>query len=160
MKLPNSEIRAHAALRMQRYQELRQKQALWFYEPVSESAKKVHLSTKKVVALFGGNGSSKSETMIVDMLIRMTGIIPISLRDEYPREKMRGPVQHRLVVESLTTTMHTIILRKMQWWQWTGLDSPGGKRGHWGWIPQTSLIGGSWEKSWSEKLRLLRLLCQ
>ncbi len=35
---------------------------------------------------------------------------------------------------------------------------PGGERGHYGWVPRDCLIGASWDKSWSEKLRMLRLL--
>ncbi|GAF87667.1 unnamed protein product, partial [marine sediment metagenome] len=59
-----------------------------------------------------------------------------------------------------TTTLHTIILPKFKWWVWTGLGEPGGSQGHWGWLPKWALIDGSWDKSWSEKLRLLRFLCR
>jgi hypothetical protein len=71
-----------------------------------------------------------------------------------------GPISARLVVESLTTTLETVILPKLQWWRWTGVDAQGGSRGHWGWIPKSCLIDGEWDKSWSAKLRVLRVLCR
>ena len=74
--------------------------------------------------------------------------------------KWRGPIQCRVVCESLTTVLHPVILPKLQWWRWSGTDQPGGDKGHWGWIPKTSLIDGDWQKSWSEKLRTLRLICR
>jgi hypothetical protein len=90
-----------------------------------------------------------------------TGIFPPDLRKKLDmKEKFRGPIQVRVVCESLTTVLHPIILPKLQWWKWTGVDAPGGDRGHWGWIPRDCLIAGSWERSWSEKLRQLRVLCR
>jgi hypothetical protein len=71
-----------------------------------------------------------------------------------------GPGMYRVVVESLTTTLYNIILPKLQWWRWTGIDAPGGTRGHWGWIPKSSLLSGSWDKSWSQATRTLRVLCR
>lgn len=76
------------------------------------------------------------------------------------REKFRGPVKIRVVVESLTTTLHPIILPKLQYWSWSGLSAPGGEQGHWGWIPRDCLLGGRWDRAWSEKLRMLRVLCR
>jgi len=127
-----------------------------YYQPVSDKAKKFHYSRKKRKCLGGGNGSSKTETALVDLLMSATGIVPFSLPD-LPPEKFHGPISVRVVVESLTTTLHTIILPKLQWWKWTGIDEQGGDRGHWGWIPKTSLIDGSWDRSWTEKTRVLRV---
>jgi hypothetical protein len=70
---------------------------------------------------------------------------------------MRGPVKCRVICESLTTVLHPIILPKLKWWEWSGISFPGGDKGHFGWVPRDCLIGGSWEKSWSEKLRMLRV---
>jgi hypothetical protein len=53
--------------------------------------------------------------------------------------------------------LHPIILPKLKWWEWSGISFPGGDKGHFGWVPRDCLIGGSWEKSWSEKLRMLRV---
>ena len=136
----------------------RKEYALYHYQPVSEHARQIHLSEAQTVGVGGGNGSSKTESCLVEMIMCATGIIPDSLRDEPGiRARMRGPINCRVVCESLTNVLHQIILPKLQWWQWTGIDEPGGKRGHYGWIPRDCLIGGSWDKSWSEKQRTLRL---
>ncbi len=74
--------------------------------------------------------------------------------------RFRGPIKVRVVCESLTTVLYPVMLPKLQHWKWTGLDLPGGERGHWGWIPPYCLKDRSWEKSWTEKLRLLTLLCR
>ena len=133
----------------------RQEEQLLFYQPVSEEARKFHLSiTQKRVAL-GGNGSGKSESNLVDMIIALTGVIPCSLEDDYPREKLRPPISARLIVQSLTSTWEQTIKPKLQWDHWTGLAD--GKRGHWGWIPKRFLIKGKWEESWSERYRTLTL---
>jgi hypothetical protein len=63
-----------------------------------------------------------------------------------------------VVVESLTTTLVPTILPKLQWFSWQGVDFPGGDKGHWGWIPKHCLIQGDWKKSWTERLRTLKLL--
>jgi len=171
------------------YERDKQENQLLYYEPVSEESKKLHTSTAQTVALFGGNGSSKTETSLVEMLVCASGVIPESLKDiwdkhdidcecghkftieagenftcseckkEYPliKRKLRGPINCRVVCESLTTVLHPIILPKLQWWKWTGDSEPGGPLGHWGWIPRTSLVQGVWERSWSEKLRILRI---
>jgi hypothetical protein len=105
------------------------------------------------------HNSSKTEACLAEMVMCMTGQIPISLQDEIkPKDKLRGPINCRIVCESLTTVLHPIILPKLQWWKWTGVDQPGGEKGHWGWIPRDCLIGGDWSKSWSEKYRMLRVL--
>lgn len=141
-----------------RMQELdRKENQLLYYQPVSKDSIKIHTTEGTTLATFGGNGASKTETNLVELLICATGIIPESLKDVFDIKKLRGPIKCRVVVESLTTVLHTIILPKLKWWEWTGVDEPGGEKGHWGWIPKDRLINGSWEKSWSEKIRLLRL---
>jgi hypothetical protein len=110
----------------------------------------------------GGNGSSKTECALVEGVIAATGIVPVYLRERYPnhnwRRKLRGPTRGRIVCQSITNTLQPIILPKLRWNSWTGVDEPGGQRGHWGWIPKMCLIDGEWSKSWSEKYRMLRLL--
>lgn len=133
---------------------------LLYYRPVSEIAKSTHASTAHIVGIGGGNRSSKTETHLAELLTLCTGVVPLSIRGTYPLTKLRGPVQARIICESLTTVLHPIMLPKLQWWRWSGADTPGGQRGHWGWIPRTSLIDGSWDKSWSEKIRLLRVYCR
>ena len=152
-KLDDDKFRSLAAKLVTLQQmDLRENQLL-YYKPVNE---KVHQFTARKVAIFGGNGSSKTEGGLTELLILATGIIPFSLEGVYPKSKLRGPVNCRVICESLTTVLYPVILPKLQWWKWTGVDKPGGK-GHWGWIPKTRLIDGSWEKSWSDKVRMLRL---
>jgi hypothetical protein len=156
--MSNNEFRAAAAELLEANATDRRENAIRYYEPVSEKGKKVHTTTCKTVGVFGGNGSGKTEQCIAEMAMLATGLVPDSLAECVdPREKLRGPVSCRVVLESLTTTMHNIILPKLQWWKWTGIDQPGGQKGHWGWIPRTSLLGGDWTRAWSEKLRTLRI---
>ncbi len=132
-----------------------QERALVMYRPVSAEARKFHLSTAQQRIILGGNGSSKSESSLADMVIRMTGLIPESLKADYPKEVLRPPISARLIVESLTNTWEQSIKPKLIWNHWTGLAD--GKRGHWGWIPKEFLIKGKWDESWSEKFRTLTL---
>lgn len=139
-------------------QDRRENQIL-FYRPASARAALVHKSRARIIGIGGGNGSSKTETALVELVALATGIVPHSCRaDIIP--KFRGPVQCRVVVESITTTLAPIILPKLQWWKWTGVSEHGGEKGHWGWIPKFCLKGGTWEKAWSEKNRMLTVLCR
>ena len=135
----------------------RQQAQLLYYKSVSKTAKQIHTSNATTIAVFGGNGSSKTESCLVEMMICATGIVPESLQDCFDRSKLRGPINCRVVCESLTTVLHPIILPKLQWWNWDGDSQPGGEKGHWGWIPKSSLINSTWDKSWSEKLRMLKV---
>jgi hypothetical protein len=134
----------------------RQTNQLRYYQPVSARSYQIHTSLAKTIGIGGGNGSSKTDSMLAEMVIRATGQIPLSLTDCYPREKLRGPINCRIVVESLTTTLFPIILPKLDYRRWQGVDQAGGARGHWGWIPQHCLIDGQWEKSWKAHERILR----
>ena len=140
-------------------QEDRKKNQILWYQAASAKAQAIHDSTARITAAGGGNGSSKTETVLVEMIMRATGVFPYSQR-HLIKQKFRGPIQCRLVVESLTTTLEPIILPKLMWWRWTGVDAQGGDRGHWGWVPQDALIDGDWQKSYSQKLRILTLLCR
>ena len=108
----------------------RQENQLRYYKPVSPLARQVHTSTCKTLGIGGGNGSSKTDSALAELVIRATGQIPLSLINDYPREKLRGPVACRVVCESLTTTLVPIILPKLQYYKWSGVDRPGGVRGH------------------------------
>lgn len=140
-------------------QEDRKENQILFYTPVSDRALRFHESKARVLAAGGGNRSSKTTSMLVHMIMCATGVFPYSLR-HLIKDNFRGPINMRLVVESLTTTLEPVILPKLQYWKWSGADRPGGERGHWGWIPRNCLIDGEWDKSWSAKLRMLRLLCR
>lgn len=105
------------------------------------------------------HNSSKTESSLVELIALSTGALPYEIRDDI-KDKFKGPRNVRVVCESLKTVLHPIMLPKLQWWKWQGIDQPGGKRGHWGWVPKMCLVDGSWEKSWSEKLNILTLVCR
>jgi len=160
----------------------RKENAIYHYVPVSDSARKIHLSTAQTIGIGGGNGASKTEGSLAELIMCCTGRIPMSLLHDPnktdhrytfeggidpkndpanfvdPDVKLRGPINCRIVCESLTNVLANVILPKLKWWEWTGVDAPGGERGHWGWIPRDCLVGGSWDKSWSEKYRTLKIL--
>jgi len=105
------------------------------------------------------SNSGKSELMLLEIVMAATGVFPDSLK-HLAKQKWRGPIACRVILESLTTTLYPVILPKLQHFKWSGVDQPGGERGHWGWIPKWCLVEGSWEKSWTDKLRTLRVLCR
>lgn len=151
-QLPDEEFKFVLAELLDIQRQDRKENQLIYYQPVSEKSRAVHYSTARVMGLGGGNGSSKTDTCLAEISMCVTGIKPNSLSDIDNKKKFRGPINVRIVCESLTTVLHPIILPKLQWWKWSGVSEPGGDQGHWGWIPKTSLIDGQWEKSWSEKL--------
>lgn len=137
----------------------RKRNQIFTYKPVSQKVQDFHNSPSRINAIGGGNGSGKSEAALVEMVMCATGIFPKS-QEHLIKQKFRGPISCRLVVESLTTTLEPIILPKLMWTRWTGVDQIGGERGHFGWIPQDCLIESDWQKSYSQKLRMLRVLCR
>ena len=140
----------------------RKEYAILGYTPASEAAYAIHETKEHMIGVGGGNGSSKTESCLAEIVMNATGMYPAYLRErvDVVDEKFRGPIQCRVVVASITTTLHNVILKKLRWDHWTGVDEPGGARGHWGWIPKNCLVGGSWLTAWSEKLRTLSVLCR
>ena len=140
----------------------RRENQLLYYQPVSDVARDIHRCMARYIGVGGGNGASKTESLLAELCMLATGIFPDSLQGEERealKAKFRGPVACRVVVASLTTTLMTIILPKLQYWQWSGASEAGGDKGHWGWVPKRCLISGSWTASWREKSRVLRVLC-
>ena len=140
----------------------RRENQLFYYRAASPGCMKIHdfaAGGVRVVGAGGGNRSSKTETCVAHMSALATGIFPEGMEDTF-RQWFRGPINMRTVLESLTTVLHPIFLPKLQYFTWTGLKPLGGPKGHWGWIPKACLVDGSWERSWSEKLRTLRILCR
>lgn len=159
--LPNETFRYVMAEVLKLAQDDRRENNLLYYAPAHKACWQVHESKVRVIGVGGGNGSSKTETVLAHLMMLATGVIPDDPRmREAMVSKFRGPVNVRIIVESLTTTLHNVILPKLQWWKWTGESEQGGDKGHWGWIPKTCLKSGAWEKSWSEKLRTLTVLCR
>ncbi len=140
----------------------RRENQIMYYRPNSEGQRRVHLSKAHTMAVSGGNRSGKTESCLAELVSLGTGVFPTGdaeIVDAF-HDKFRGPCRIRVVVESLTTTLYPIILPKLQYWKWEGIDRPGGKRGHWGWIPKLCLKDGSWERAWHEKTRTLTTLCR
>ena len=135
----------------------RRENALHYYTPANSTVGHIHNLLCGTIGVFGGNGSGKTEHALVEGIIRATGEIPESLKETYPREKLRGPIHMRVVCESLTTVLDPIILPKLQYWEWSGMAPQGGPQGHWGWIPRHSLIEGDWKKSYDKRTRILRV---
>ncbi len=158
-ELPLEELQKAAAQVIGRQTNIRQEMQIRYYEPASPAAGRIHLSTAGVIGVGGGNRSSKTETCLVESIALATGIFPLKY-DAVFREKFRGPLNIRICIESLTSVLHKTLLPKLAWWRWTGIDAPGGPRGHWGWVPKMCLKDGSWDKAWSEKERTLTVLCR
>ena len=138
------------------WQDDHRKTQLAYYQLANPMARRVHETLAREVAIVGGNRSSKTDTMMSELAIRMTGNIPLSLQHTYPREKLATlPIRARVVCNSLTDTLEPVIKPKLRWDQWNGVGDPSDGRGHWGWIPQHCLKGGTWEKAYSEKYRTL-----
>ena len=131
---------------------------LTYYRPVTAEVEKVHLFEGHTIAAFGGNGSSKTESMLVETIIEATGIIPDALLDKYPRKKLRPGAHYRFTLQNTTTHLENVILPKLQWWHWDGASAPGQGKGHWGWIPRRCLLSGDWDKSWDKKTNTLSIL--
>jgi len=156
MNMNDEKFRETMLTMLNEQQRDRRENQLCYYQPASEKSLEIHKSTAKIVGIGGGNGASKTDTALAELASLATGIIPDSLSDiPEMREKMRGPIKCRVICESLTTVLHPILLPKLKYWEWSGISEPGGEKGHFGWIPRDCLIQGSWEKSWSEKLRML-----
>jgi len=160
--LSQTEFRA-LTIRLLEMQQLdRQENQIEYYTPVSDIALQVHRSNTRYLGVGGGNGASKTDTILAELTMHATGIYPEHLPDDARdrlRAKFRGPVSIRVVVESLTTTLETVILQKLQWFKWNGTSGPGGEKGHWGWIPRHTLKGGQWSSAWSAKIRVLTVQC-
>lgn len=128
---------------------------LAYYRPVNPMALPAHYSRAREVAMVGGNRSSKTDTMLAEMAIQMTGHIPLALQGSYPRDKIRAPIRARIVCNSLSATLEPVIKPKLKWDNWNGDGTYLDGRGHWGWIPQHCLKGGKWETAYSEKYNTL-----
>lgn len=158
-QLSDEELRLQLASTLKLARDDRQENQLIYYKSVSKTADRVFESDAGKLGIGGGNRSSKTDSCLALISACTTGIFPESMQHVVGR-RFRGPIRVRIICDSLTTTLYPTILPKLQWWQWSGADRPGGERGHWGWIPPYCLKERSWEKSWSEKLRILTIVCR
>jgi hypothetical protein len=157
--LSDDEFRVRLAEVLNVANEDRRENALLYYEPVSPMAARVFESDARILAIGGGNGSGKTEQVLALAVACATGVFPESMK-HLVAKRFRGPIRVRVVCESITTVLYPTMLPKLQWWNWTGVDQQGGERGHWGWVPPYCLKDRDWVKSWSEKLRMLTVLCR
>lgn len=130
---------------------------LAYYTVANPPALRIHQSTAREIAVVGGNRSGKTDHALAELAIQCSGVVPESLKASYPREKLRAPIRARIICNSLTDTLEPVIKPKLRWDQWNGVGAPQDDRGHWGWIPRTCLLGGSWEKAYSERYRTLHV---
>lgn len=158
-QLPPEAFDAAIRTLLQTQQRDRQEFQLLYYQPVSERVMRVHESAAKLRGVGGGNGSSKTESVLAELVAKATGVWPFSL-SHLVEAKFRGPINCRIVVESFTAVLEPIILPKLQYFKWTGLAPQGGDKGHWGWVPRFCLKDGSWDRSYSVKNRVLTVLCR
>jgi len=137
------------------YQHDHQVRQLRYYRVVNPMAAPPHPPMARETALVGGTRSRKTDTSLAELAIRLTGHIPVSLLPTYPRAKLaKLPIRARVVCNSLTDVLEPVIKPKLRWDQWNGVDDT---HGHWGWLPQHLLKGGTWEKAYSEKYRTLNV---
>ena len=137
----------------------RKESQILYYRPNQPAADRIHRSLAAVIGAGGGNRAGKTDTVLAEIAACATGIFPEMYAAEFAA-KFRGPIRARICIESLKTVLHPVLLPKLKWWMWNGIDEPGGARGHWGWIPRMCLKDGAWDKSWSEKLTTLTVLCR
>src|ERR1041385_1912710 len=78
------------ALQLQAAQ--RQENAILFYKPVSDEARKFNLSEAQIAVALGGNGSSKTESQLARLVTHMTGVIPTALEKDFPKGFLRPPI--------------------------------------------------------------------
>lgn len=155
--LPTGELEALAADLLAELDQDKKENALEYYVCANLDGEPAHYSTAREIGIVGGHRAAKSDVMLAEMAIQMTGQVPLSLRAQYPREKLRPPIRSRLFCTSFQNSFEPQIKRKLQWTEWDGPGPPESGRGHYGWIPRRFLLNGTWEASWSEKNRLLRL---
>jgi len=163
-KMSDKEFQALVSATVEVQQQDVRENQLRYYKPASPQCKAIHFLTEQTVGIGGGNGSSKTETSLVELVMCATGIFPDDLKEELGEEvirnKCRGPMKCRIIVKSLKNQLEAIMLKKLKWFEWTGLLPVGGSKGHWGWLPRTSLIDGSWDKSWIAGRTTLNFYCR
>lgn len=157
--LTDDELREQLAQVLTIAQKDRQENALLYFKPVSDIGARVFESDARVFAIGGGNGSGKTEQVLAFAAACATGVFPDCMRHLIAK-RFRGPIRVRVVCESITTVLYPTMLPKLQHWNWTGADEQGGERGHWGWIPPYCLRDRDWARSWSEKFRILTVICR
>src|SRR3990167_10713983 len=118
----------------------RQEAQLSYAQIVNPMARPVFESTARQVACVGGNRSGKSDSVMLELAIALTGHIPLAFQPWYPLEKLRFPCRARVVCNTLNIVLPELH-KKLRWDYWNGEGDPETGRGHWGWIPRHCLVG-------------------
>jgi phage terminase large subunit-like protein len=83
---------------------------LRLYKSNHEVARQLHLSEKNIVLATGGNRSGKTQTLMVDFQIRLTGIMPHSLVGDFPDSKWFPNQRLRVVSTDFPNGIDKVIL--------------------------------------------------
>lgn len=110
---------------------------LYLYKPNHEVALELHKDRANIVMAGGGNRSGKTTTGIIDVMIRLTGIIPKALVNEYPKEKLFHPQHGRIVSTDFPNGIDKVIIPLF-----LGVRS---------WFPQSMIV------SWDSKSRTMQI---
>jgi hypothetical protein len=100
-----------------------------------------HLSTAAIIGVLGGNQSGKTTWRAIEDFIAITGEVPDSMKDIYPKEKLptEWPVPIRVVGVSDSQVEAVVKF----WYR------------HW--CPRKHLKDGNWKKSFDAKYNILHL---
>lgn len=122
---------------------------LMYYQVANPDAIKVHLSVAREFGIQGGRKSGKTGTMLAELAIQLTGVVPMVLavcticrgrmearegkwdhaeppdaphaaRLRYPVSKLRPPIRVRLVVTSNVNAWDENLKQKLQYHEWNG----------------------------------------
>lgn len=109
--------------------------------PNPDSQLSVHLDPSSSLLVMGGNQSGKSASTTVETIITMTGMIPFSLEDNYPRNKiLASPGAEGRVICASDQVLKNVVLRNFKKW-----------------VPKEALVDGDWHKSYDRVGRCLTL---
>ena len=116
-RMSNDKLRAAIGALTDIHFEDRKQNQILYYVPVHDQARLVHLSTASMICVGGGNRSGKTETQIVELVALATGVFPLDPQiNKAFRGKFRGPIRVRIVIESMKTHLHPVLLPKLKWW--------------------------------------------
>ena len=88
--------------------------------PSLDSQLDVHKCASPIIAVTGGNQSSKTVSLVIEAYVQATGELPLSLKDIYPAEKLPSPYSGqiknlRVVGVDYKQLMNTLLPAFMQW---------------------------------------------